>query len=205
MHATASASQFALILFLVTACRSSEDLKTRLVVVNSPAAGEIRRVLVAEGAEVTDGSAIVEIAVQKGVVNQPGNKADPEARARAVVRATQEQIAAAEADAQRALVEVQRVERLVAQGFASQAELEAARATYQQAQERLQRLREQSQSAQDNLALQHGRPSSTVPAAREEIISVRVTASGTVRAISARVGQRVTQGQPLATISTDKR
>ena len=49
------------------------------------------------------------------------------------------------------------------------------------------------------LPFKEGESPSDSAAPREEIVTVRVTASGTVRAISSRVGQQVAQGQPLAT------
>src|SRR5207248_863117 len=55
---------------LLAACSSNsskkpgEDQPYGVVVVNAPAAGEVRRILVSEGAQVSAGTPIVEIAVQ---------------------------------------------------------------------------------------------------------------------------------------------
>ena len=198
----------AFLLTLATAgCRGSGRNEGDVVVVNAPVAGEVRRVLVSEGAEVSGGATIIEIAVQEGLPPQPQSPAgDPQAQAQADLDAVRKEVTAAEAEVKRALVDVQRVEPLVASGYASQSELDAARARHQQAQMRLDSLREKAQRAQDNLTFQRGRGSSAPDALpREKIVPIRVTASGTVRVISARVGQRVSAGQPLATISPDNR
>jgi multidrug resistance efflux pump len=172
-----------------------------IVVIKSPAAGKVRRVLVSEGAAVSEGAVIIEIAVQQASAGPQAQTTDPRAASRAVVEASQKETAEAEADVQRALVDVQRAEQNVASGLASQAELDAARARHQQAQKRLDGLRERVQAARDNLTYQQGRGSSAPAAPREEVVAVRATTSGTVRAISSRVGEQVSPGQPLATMS----
>jgi hypothetical protein len=73
------------------------------------------------------------------------------------------------------------------------------------AQQRLDGLREKAQTARDNLTFQRGRKTPAPAAPPDEIVAVQVTSPCTVRAISSRVGQQVTQGQPLATVLTDKR
>jgi multidrug efflux pump subunit AcrA (membrane-fusion protein) len=189
-----------------SACRKTDEGgASNLEVVNAPVTGQVRRVLVREGARVSAGATIIEIAVQRAAPASQGASADPQAQSRAAVETTLKEVVEAEADVQRALVDVQRAEQSVASGLASQAEVDAARARYQQAQNRLDRLREKSQSARDNLTFQRGRNAPAPVAAPEQIVAVQVTAAGTVRALSSRVGQQVTQGQPLATVSTDKR
>jgi len=198
----------ALVALSATACRGSknEGDEKSLIVINAPSAGEVRRVLVNEGSPVREGAVIIEIAVQQDSPASKSPTPDPQARARADVEAIRKDIAGAEADVKKTLVEVQRVEQLVASGYASQAELDAARAKYQQAQRLLDDLRERAQRAQDNLTFERGR-SASAPAAEpsEQVVQIRSNTSGTVRAISARAGQRVSAGQPLATISPDNR
>jgi multidrug resistance efflux pump len=188
------------------ACRREAEQEGRtpsgLVVINAPATGEVRRVLVVEGADVSEGATVVEIAVAEAPAGR-GRAEDPVERARTAVRGARGDVAAAEAEVARASVEVQRVEPLVAAGAAPQAQLDAARAQFQQAQERLTRLRETARSAQDYFVAQEG--GALAPAAPgpppERLVPVRVPAAGEVRAISVRPGQRVTTGQPLATVS----
>lgn len=189
-----------------SACRKTDEVSgaNNLVVINAPVAGQVRRVLVREGTFVGNGTAIIEIAVRTPAAGTQGSQADQQRQSRAAVETNLKEVAEAEADVQRALVEVQRAEQSVASGFGSQAEVDAARARFLLAQQRLDGLREKAQTARDNLTFQRGRGSSNSEAPREEIVTVRVAASGTVRAISSRVGQQVAQGQPLATLSTDK-
>ncbi|HKP87038.1 MAG TPA: hypothetical protein VJZ26_13125 [Blastocatellia bacterium] len=191
------------------ACRSSDDDgKPRgLVVVNATATGVVRRVLVSEGAPVGENAVIVEIATRPETPAAPEAGADDsQARARAASATAQKDIQAVEAEVQRAAVEVQRVQQLVASGSASQAELDAARAQYQHAQEKLQRAKDAAQSAQRSLILQQGRAQPQPPAKpSEQITAVRVPSSGVVRVISVRAGDRVTAGQPIATVAADKR
>jgi multidrug efflux pump subunit AcrA (membrane-fusion protein) len=176
-----------------------------LAVINAPVTGQVRRVLVREGARVNEGTTIIEIAVQRAAQGSQGATVDPQSQSRAAVETSLKEIVEAEADAQRALVDVQRAEQSVASGLGSQADVEAARARNQVAQQRLDELRGKAQTARDNLTFQRGRNAPAPAAPREEIVAVQVTAPGTVRAISSRVGQQVTQGQPLATVLTDKR
>jgi multidrug efflux pump subunit AcrA (membrane-fusion protein) len=201
---------FGLLLLTLTfgaACRSSKTgtdggTPPGLIVINAPVTGEVRRVLVSEGVTVSEGTPILEIAVREGVVTP--NTADPRAKAIESVRVASAEVTAAEDEVERASVEVQRVEPLVASGAAPQAQLDAARAQYQHAQERLQNLRSKQQNAQDNFVAQQGtdQPSAR-PAPSERIVPVRVPSAGNVRAISVRPGQHVTEGQPLATVSSN--
>ncbi len=209
-RARRSLGLFSLSVFVVaaTACRSSEsgERPRGLVVVNATATGIVRRVLASEGAAVNENAVILEIAAhtEAPVAKQP-QADDSQARAQAANMAAQKEIQADEAEVQRAAVEVQRITPLVASGSASQAELDAARAQYQQAQEKLQRAKDAAQSAQRNLIAQQGRAGSQPsPMPSEQIISVRAPSSGVVRVISVRAGQRVTEGQPIATIASNK-
>jgi multidrug resistance efflux pump len=191
------------------ACRSSEtdNQSYGVVVVSAPAAGEVRRVLVNEGAQVSEGAPIVEIAIdqQASAAPSPGESAD--ARAGRNVRATEAAIEAARAEVVKHEAEVLRLTPLVASGQAPQAQLDAERSLYEQAQRRLQQAQDASRQAQSELlaarqpGAQANTAQSTVP--RVEIVIARATSSGTVAVISARVGDRVSSGQPLATVRTN--
>jgi multidrug efflux pump subunit AcrA (membrane-fusion protein) len=192
----------------VTACRSSgSGEKPRgLVVVNATATGVVRRVLASEGAAINENAVVLEIAVEPETrASQQPQTDDSQAQAQAASAMTQREIQADEAEVQRAAVEVQRIQSLVASGAASQAQLDAARAQYQQAQEKLQRAKDAAQSAQRNLIAQQGRAQTQPsPKPSEKLIAVQAPSSGIVRVISVRAGQRVTTGQPIATITADK-
>lgn len=192
----------------VAACRSSgSGEKPRgLVVVNATATGVVRRVLASEGAAVNENAVILEIAAEPEMrAPQQPQADDSQARAQATSAIAQREIQANEAEVERAAVEVQRIQSLVASGAVSQAQLDAARAQYQQAQEKLQRAKEAAQSAQRNLIAQQGRAQTQPPPhPAEQIIAVHVPSSGVVRVISVRAGERVTAGQPIATITSDR-
>lgn len=193
-------------------CQASSDGEAGrggIVIVNAPAAGEVRRVLVREGMVVGAGTPVVEIAVrtetQTSVPLKP--EEDPVARAGRNVGAAQAGIEAARAEAVRAEVEVQRLTPLVATGDAPQAQLDGARADYERAQRRLQEAQSASQDAQSGLvAARQQQPRNSAasqPVAappQEQIVMAQTTSAGTVSVVSARVGDRVTQGQPLATL-----
>lgn len=186
----------------VGACRSSNgnENTANLFVVNAPATGEIRRVLVSEGTEIAENAAILEIAVASNAPVSTGE--DSLEMARQDSQNTQAEIKAAEAELERAAVEVQRVEPLVASNSAPAAQLDAARAQYQTAQEKLESARKRGQTSQTNLAVrQGGILASATQAANEKIIAVRAPAAGDVRVISASVGQTVKAGQPIAAIA----
>lgn len=203
-------------LFACTACRSSNtnspDASSQgLVVVNAPAAGEVRRVLVSEGAAISEGAVIAEIAVRQETPNASTQtqNSDPQARARSVAQAMQTQISAARAASERASIEVERMNALVASGAAPQPQLDAAQAQYQRAQEQLQRAQQGSSNAAAPAAASQANNAtgaqSATTAPREQIIAARVTVAGTVSVIAVRAGQQVTAGQPLATIRTNDR
>lgn len=185
------------------ACSSSEnaDAPAGLVVVNATKTGTVKRVLVSENMDVTEKTALLEIAV-------PSNSASPIANAN---RQTADNpalnqskaIADAERQLQQAAVESQRVEPLVASNSAPQSQLDAARAQYQQAQERLDQLRRSPQIMQTNPATQpnNGNFGQSAPPS-ENIIAVRAPVAGNVRVINARAGQPVKAGEPIVTIST---
>jgi multidrug resistance efflux pump len=217
MHSSSSASQalrvlaFSL-LSLLAACSSSktqdENQQYGIVVVNAPAAGEVRRILVSEGAQVSEGTPILEIAVQgqmQAATPTPGESA--ESRAVSSVKSSEAEIEAARTEVVRHEAEVQRLTPLVASGEASAAQLDGERALYERAQQRLQKAKDAEQQSQVELraARQPGaQPNATGQSApREQIVVARATSAGTVAVISARVGARVTNGQPLATLRAD--
>ncbi|HYP30080.1 MAG TPA: hypothetical protein VE262_25470 [Blastocatellia bacterium] len=195
-----------LALLSAASCRSDDRsaAPSNLVVVNAPATGEVRRVLVSEGSPVSEGAILVEIAVASKAQAGPPEGGDDQARARAALDAARRGISEAEAEVNRAAVEAQRIEPLVQSGAAPQSQLDAARAQYQQAQERLDRLRQTARSAQNNVVISEGRRVTPGPATAEEIVEVRVPISGTVRVLRARAGQQIITGQPIATLSSGR-
>ena len=181
-----------------------------IIIVNAPAAGEVRRVLVREGMTINEGTPIVEIAVQTETpaapTPSPGESA--EARAARSFKAADAEIEAARAEAVRHEAEVQRLTPLVASNEASQAQLEGERALYERAQQRLQQAQDSKRRAETGLLAsrqQSGQNQGSTPASREQIVIASATANGTVSAITARVGDRVKSGQPLATLRADGR
>lgn len=196
------------LLLLGAACRSSqtENSQTGVIVINAPAAGQVRRILVNEGSQVKEGTPILEIAVERQApvpAPSPGESAD--ARAGRNVRSAEAAIEAARAEVVKYEAEVLRLTPLVAAGQATQPELDAARAQYEQAQRRLQQAQDASRQAQSELlaARQPGAQANAAQAApppRIEMVFARASSSGTVAVISARVGDRVAVGQPLATM-----
>lgn len=197
-------------LLCASGCRSRDanaGESAGVIVVNAPASGEVRRVLASEGARVPEGAAIIEIAVRdESTVAQAQPTDDPQARAARSITTAQSEIEAARAEVVRTQVEVQRLTPLVSAGQASQGELDGANALYYRAQQRLQRAQESAQGAQSGLitARQQGAASATQAVPAERIVTARATSAGTVSVISARAGDRVTMGQPLATLRADK-
>ncbi|HJR06809.1 MAG TPA: hypothetical protein VJ842_06100 [Pyrinomonadaceae bacterium] len=197
-------------------CKSSSDAdagRGGIIVVNAPAAGEVRRVLVSEGMVVNAGTPVVEIAVRTETQTSAPLKPeeDPVARAGRNIGAAQANIEAARAEAVRAEVEVQRLTPLVATGDAPQSQLDGARADYERAQRRLQEAQGAAQDAQSGLVAarqqQPRNPTAAQPASTttlEKIVTAQATSAGTVSVVSARVGDRVTQGQPLATLRSSQ-
>ena len=175
-----------------------------VIIVNAPATGEVRRVFVREGVPVNEGAPIVEIAVRTEVPNAPQPQAeDPQARAARDIRSSQAAVEAARADVVRKEVEVQRLSSLVATGDAPQAQLDGARAEFEQAQRRLQQAQSSAQSAQTGIATARQQAQNqTTPAQTfsEQLVTARASSAGTLSVINAKVGDKVTAGQPLATL-----
>lgn len=203
----------ALLLFALaasSACGSREggsDDTSGVVIVNAPAAGEVRRVLVSEGVRLKKGDAVVEIVVSTvGVPASTPRGEDPVAAAGRNITTAQAEVEAARAEVVRAEVEVSRLTPLVASGQASQGELDGARSTYEKAQQRLQRAQSAAQGAQAGLvaARQPNRMSTPAPAPSEQIVYATASSDGTVSAVSVRPGARVNAGQPLATLRAEQ-
>jgi multidrug resistance efflux pump len=190
------------------ACGSREEADARgIVIVNSPAAGEVRRVLVNEGAHLKEGDAVVEIVVRaEGAVPAPTRVEDPVAAAGRNIASAQAEIETARAEVVRAEVEVQRLTPLVSSGQSSQGELDGARANYERAQQRLQRAQSSEQGAQAGLvaARQPSRTAMPATTPTEQVVYALASSAGTVSAVSARVGARVAAGQPLATLRAEQ-
>ena len=214
LKATALYSLALSALVAVASCGSSgtsDNQSYGVVVVNAPAAGVVRRVLVSEGAQINAGTPIVEISIQEElpvVTPSPGESAEAQAARR--VTASGAEIDAARAEVVKHQAEVLRLTPLVASGEASQAQLDGEQALYDRAQQRLQKAQEAEKQAETGLlaARQPGAQTGTAqqpPAPREKIVVASATSAGTVSVISARVGDRVTSGQPLATLRTDGR
>lgn len=186
---------------------SNDNAPEGVIVVNAPAGGVVKRVLVGEGVEVQQGAGVIEIAVatpQQQAQAQPSQ--DPVARAAQNYGAAQSNIEAARAEVVRAEVEVQRLTPLVAAGQASQGELDGARAVYERAEQRFQSAQNAAQSAQSGIIAarqqQLNSANGLTPAATpaEQTVYARATSAGRVAVINVRVGERVTEGQPLATL-----
>lgn len=196
---------------LLAACaskKSAEDQRSGVIVVNAPATGEVRRVLVSEGAQVSAGTPIVEIAVQdQSQAAAPSPSESAESKAVRGVKSAQSEIEAARAEVVRHQAEVDRLTPLVAAGQASQPQLDGERALYEKAQQRLQKAQAAEQQAETELrvAREPGAQGMTTqsPTLREQTVVAPATSGGTVAVISVRVGDRVKSGQPLATLRAD--
>jgi multidrug efflux pump subunit AcrA (membrane-fusion protein) len=203
-----------IILQLVTgmACSSVKDNDNTsargIVVINSPASGEVTRILTPEGVHVNQGTPVIEIAVQSSTVAAtPSLGESAEAQAIRNYKAADAEIEAARAEAVRHGAEVERLTPLVASGQASQGELDGERSLYEGAQRRLQQAQDAKRSAEGGLiaARQPGLNREIVPPqSGAQIVSAVATSAGTVAVITARVGDKVKPGQALATIRADQ-
>ena len=158
--------------------------------------------------EVNEGTPLVEIAIsvepQNAPQDQPAEER-PEARAARSIAAAQAEIEAARAEVVRHEVEVHRLTPLVASGAASQGQLDGARAEYERAQQRLQRAQTTADGAHVGLIIARQQSLNQTTRVREsapeqKLVTARASSKGTVSAISAKAGDRVAAGQPLATL-----
>jgi len=202
---------FLMLLVLLTSCsKTSENTNGdgSVSVVNAPAAGVVKRILVAEGVRVNAGTPIVEITVQTAgpiAATKPGENA--ESQAVRGYKAADAEIDAARAEAVKHEAEVARLTPLVASGEASQGQLDGERGLYEQAQRRLQHAQEARRAAEGGLiaARQPGQAqNNNAPPSREETVPAIATSPGIVSVIGVRVGERVTVGQPLATVRVNQ-
>ncbi|HEY0375835.1 MAG TPA: hypothetical protein VGC87_02665 [Pyrinomonadaceae bacterium] len=182
-----------------------ESAARGIVVVNAPAAGEVRRVIAREGTSVTEGAPIVEIAVlTEGPRPTPSPGESAEARAAGSFRAADAEIEAARAEVVRHDAEVRRLTPLVASGEAPQAQLDAERSLYERAQQRLQQAQDAKQRAEGDLRVSRqpgqNQTGTAAPPPREQLVTAVASSAGTVSVVNVRVGERVKAGQPLATL-----
>jgi multidrug efflux pump subunit AcrA (membrane-fusion protein) len=200
---------YLLALLLAAACQSSTPNDAgNIVVVNAPATGQVKRIVVAEGVHVDRGTPLVEIAVE----SEPAKAATPagvgaETRAAQSYQAADVDIEAARAEVVRHEAEVGRLTPLVSSGEASQGELDGERALYEQAQRRLTQAQQAKSNAETALlaARQPNQPQGTnAPTPPEQIVSAVAVSPGKVAVISVRVGEAVKLGQPLATIRAEE-
>ncbi|HEV2825969.1 MAG TPA: HlyD family efflux transporter periplasmic adaptor subunit [Pyrinomonadaceae bacterium] len=175
-----------------------------VIVVNAPATGVVKRILVAEGVRVNAGTPIIEITTQaEGPV--VGQKPVESAEGQAVrkYKTADTEIEAARAEAVRHEAEVARLTPLVASGEASQGQLDGERGLYEQAQRRLQQAQEAKRIAEGGLiaARQPGQVQGNKrPAIQETVVPAITTSPGIVSVIGVRVGEQVKAGQALATL-----
>jgi multidrug efflux pump subunit AcrA (membrane-fusion protein) len=196
-----------LALLTATACSRTGNENANdenVIVVNAPSAGVVKRILVAEGVQVSAGTPIVEIAVrtESGVVGQkPAENA--EGQAVRSYKAADTEIEAARTEAVRHEAEVARLTPLVASGEASPGQLDGERGLYEQAQRRLQQAQDAKRAAEGGLIAARqpsqvqGNNSSPI---QEKVVPAIATSAGVVSVIGVRVGEQVTLGQPLATL-----
>ncbi len=196
---------FAAVVFACgAACHSANDNNAtgEIFVVKSPTDGTISQILVSEGAAIRKDAGIVEIET-RGTSEKPLPENDSRPPLTATVQQSQKDVEAARREVERASVEVQRVEPLVASNSVPPAQLDAARADFQKAQERLQNALDQEKARETDLLVEQSRgASSTSQAAPPSTRTVvaRVPIAGTLKVLNARVGQKVKTGQPLATV-----
>lgn len=195
---------------IATACQSTtpgNNEAGNIVVVNSPANGQVRRIVVAEGVHVDRGTPIVEIVVQsEPAVTATPARAGVEMRAVQSYQAADAEIEAARAEAVRHEAEVARLTPLVSSGEVSQGQLDGERSLYEQAQRRLTQAQEAKRNAEGALlaARQPNQSQGTnSPTPREQIVSAVASTAGKVAVINTRVGDPVKVGQPLATLRAD--
>jgi multidrug efflux pump subunit AcrA (membrane-fusion protein) len=201
---------FAMLLPLVSsiACSRTTDNgnanDANVIVVNAPATGVVKRILVAEGVRVNAGTPIIELTTRaEGPVVGQRTVESAEGQAVRNYKTADTEIEAARAEAVRHEAEVARLTPLVASGEATQGQLDGERGLYEQAQRRLQQAQEAKRIAEGGLIAarqpdQVQRNNS--PAIRETVVPAITTSAGIVSVIGVRVGEQVKAGQALATL-----
>jgi len=151
---------------------------------------------------VREGAPIIEIETDAARPTISNSASEAERTALAQAAAARSAAGTLQREVEHASVEVQRVEALVAQQRAPPSQLDAARAVYQQAQERLQQGKDVATTSPIN-------PNDNPDAARvrstqsgANTILVRATTAGDVRVVAVRAGQRVSAGQPVVTLAS---
>src|SRR5215831_1390218 len=180
----------ALSLILFTGCRHAAPQQEESIVVNAPATGVVRAVLVEEGQGVDKDAVIIQIGVpaEQGPTT-PVNTREQKREANAARLA----LTAAEDVATRTASDIARIEPLVKRGLASQQELDKARMQAQDAQEQLRIAREKLNIAESK------RSQATPDQSKEQILSVRAPAKGNVE-LSVQAGQHVASGEAVAKV-----
>src|SRR4051794_23196750 len=176
-----------------------------VVVINAPAAGWVRRVLVNEGVSVSKGVPVIEVVANDEALPGPDESAEElTKRAARTYSSSKGTVEQALNEVMRAQFEVQRLTQLVVANQAPQSQLDAATMKLNQAQSRLQSAQNAQQSAQTELsAVQNGRSQfaqAPVASKREKILTADSTVEGTIAAISVKPGDIVKEGQPILTI-----
>jgi multidrug resistance efflux pump len=204
----ALAALLLLALVVLPACISKEETEARgVVIVNAPVAGEVRHILVNEGMRLKEGDPVVEIVVRNEAAPAATPRGeDPVAAAGKNITSAQAEIESARAEVVRAEVEVQRLTPLVASGQATQGELDGAQSTYDRAQQRLQKAQAAERDAQAGLvaARQPSRVPTPLATPSERVVYAVASSAGIVSVIGVRTGERVTVGQPLATLRAEQ-
>lgn len=188
------------------ACGSKKEATSATVVVNAPVAGRVKRVMVIEGVSVDAGTPIVEIALESiQPAAAPTTGETVESVAVRKLQAANAEVSAARAEVVKHQAEVQRLTALVPSGQESQAALDGEQALYERAQQRLQKAQEAVRVAQTELlaARQPGKNPSPPPPV-EQIVTARTPTAGKVSEVNVRVGDHVTGGQSLATLTLEK-
>lgn len=195
------------LLTATTCSRTTGNGNANVSVVNAPATGVVKRILVAEGVRVNAGTPIIEITTQaEEVVAAQKPVESAEVQAVRNYKTADTEIEAARAEAVRHEAEVARLTPLVTSGEASQGQLDGERGLYEQAQRRLQQAQEAKRIAEGELiaARQPGQIQGNKAATNREKIVPAVTRSpGVVSVIGVRVGEQVKAGQALATLRVD--
>lgn len=180
-----------------SACSSkSGNQSSNLVIVNAPNSGEVRRILATEGDIITQNTVIIEIVPLSNIPVANSNNSPNQNQTD--TQTIQKEIKSAEEKLEQASVEVSRMETLVAANSAPQAQLDAARADFQKAQEKLDNLR-RINKAPINSVIQPNKTIIQPP----KIVTVPAPINGKLSVISVRVGQKIKAGQPIAVIAVE--